>query len=175
VRETAQDLKRLERTLDESLAAAGPHLRSVFSDERRMSPEQIVRALRGVFVLDLATIDASGAPLVSPIDGLFYRGHFWFGFPAGAARIQHVRARPRVSAAYTLGEDLCILAHGRAHEVRESDPEHAAYLEYAREVYTPEIWDYWQKQYEHHKGGGLTAWIEPRRMYATLMNPDVLT
>jgi nitroimidazol reductase NimA-like FMN-containing flavoprotein (pyridoxamine 5'-phosphate oxidase superfamily) len=171
MRETPEDLERLEQILHRSYTAAGEHLRSIFSDERRMSPEQIVRALRGVFMLNLATIDASGAPLVSPIDGLFYRGHFWFGFPPGAARIRHVRARPQVSASYTIGEDLCVLAHGRAHEVEQSSPAYAAYLEYAREVYTPGVWDYWQRQYADRESRGLTAWIEPRRMYATRMNP----
>ena len=170
MRETPEDLERLEQLLDRSYAAAGEHLRSIFTDARRMSPEQIVRALRGVFVLNLATVDASGAPLVSPIDGLFYRGHFWFGFPAGAARIRHVRARPQVSASYNIGEDLCVLAHGRAHEVEESSAAYAAYLDYAREVYTPEVWDYWQSRYADRKSRGLTAWIEPRRMYATHMS-----
>jgi nitroimidazol reductase NimA-like FMN-containing flavoprotein (pyridoxamine 5'-phosphate oxidase superfamily) len=174
MREIPDDLARLQRTLDQSYTAAGTHLRSVFSDERRMSTEQIVRALRGVFVLNLATIDGAGAPLVSPIDGLFYRGHFWFGFPPGAARIRHVRARPQVSAAYTAGEDLCVVAHGLAHEVEESDAAYDPYLEYAREVYGPAVWDYWRGQYGDREGRGLTAWIEPRRMYATLMNPAAL-
>lgn len=165
MRETPEDLERLKLDLDRSHAAAGPHLRSIFSDERRLSPQQIVHALRGVFVLHLATVDGAGAPLVSPIDGLFYRGHFWFGLPPGAARIRHVRARPQVSAAYTVGEEVCIVAHGRAHEVAESRPEYAAYLDYARQAYTPELWDYWQARYDERKGRGLTAWIEPRRIY----------
>ena len=174
MRETAQDLERLQQTLDRSYAAAGAHLRSIFTDERRMTPAQVVHALRGVFVLNLATLDGSGAPLVSPIDGLFYRGHFWFGFPAGAARVGHVRARPQVSASYTVGEDLCVVAHGRAREVAESDPEAVGYFDYAREVYTPAVWDYWQRHYADRDGPGLTAWIEPRRMYASVMNPDAL-
>jgi hypothetical protein len=65
--------------------------------------EQVVRALQGVFVLHLATVTASGAPLVAPIDGLFYRGRVWFGVPPGAVRIQHIRARPQVSAVHSVG------------------------------------------------------------------------
>ena len=174
MRETPEDLKGLQQLLDESHAAGGLHLRSIFTDERRMTAEQVVRALRGVFVLNLATVTRAGAPIVAPVDGLFYRGHLWVGLPPGAVRIGHVRARPQVSASYIIGEDLCVLAHGTAHEVDESDATYAAYLDYARASYTPEVWDYWQERYVHREAKGLTAWIEPRRMFATVMRPEVL-
>lgn len=166
--ETPDDLRELQRVLDESYAAAGLHLRSIFQPERRMSAEQVVRALRGVFLLHLATVTAACEPMVAPIDGLFYRGRLWFGFPPGAVRIRHLRARPQVSAVYTLGEDLCVIAHGTAREVVSSDPEHAHFERYGREVYGA-AWDYWVDHYKDREGSDFTAWIEPRRMYAALM------
>ena len=164
--ETGDDLLDLQRALDESDAAAGEHLRSIFRPERRLIAEQVVAELRGVFVLHLATVTAAGEPRVAPIDGLFFRGHFWFGFPPGAVRIAHVRKRPQVSATYTKGEQVCVLVHGVAHEVAEEAPAYAEYEVYARDVYTPEVWDYWRARYEDRRGVGLTAWIEPSRIFA---------
>jgi hypothetical protein len=147
--ESREDLLELQRILDESYACAGEHLRSIFTPERRLSVEQVVRALQGVFVLHLATVTASGAPLVAPIDGLFYRGRVWFGVPPGAVRIQHLRARPQVSAVHSVGEELCIIVHGAA-------------------------WGYWAERYRDREGTGFTAWIEPRRMYAMATTPASL-
>ena len=166
MRETPEDLERLQRELDESYAHAGLHLRSIFTEERRMTASEVAGALRGVFVLQLATVTAAGAPLLAPIDGLFYRGRLWFGVPPGAVRIAHLRARPRVSAVYARGEDLCVIAHGTAREVSPKAPEHAAFTAFCRDVYGPDVWDFWQDRYRDRAGADYTAWIEPRRLFA---------
>jgi len=166
VHETAEDLARLQLALDESYALAGEHLRSIFTPERRMSAERVVDALRGVFVLHLATVTADCAPILAPIDGLFFRGRLWFGVPPGAVRIGHLRARPQVSACYSVGEQVCVLAHGDACEVAEDSRDYIGYRAYARECYGPELWDYWDRHYDDRAGRGYTAWIEPRRLYA---------
>ncbi|MDQ3654220.1 MAG: pyridoxamine 5'-phosphate oxidase family protein [Chloroflexota bacterium] len=48
-------------------------------------------------LLSLATVNRHGEPRVGPVDGLFYRGRFWFGSSPKAARFRHIRARPAVS------------------------------------------------------------------------------
>jgi nitroimidazol reductase NimA-like FMN-containing flavoprotein (pyridoxamine 5'-phosphate oxidase superfamily) len=166
VHETPEDLLRLQDMLDASYAHAGTHLRSIFTPERRMSARDVVDALRGVFLLHLATVTAAGEPFLAPIDGLFYRGYVWFSVPPGAARAHHLRARPQVSAAYTVGEDLCVLVHGTAREVDTADPAHAGFLAHCRDVYGP-AFDYWRERYRERAGAGVTAWIEPRRMFAS--------
>ena len=166
MRETVQDLRDLQQLLDDGYAKAGEHLRSIFRSERRMSAEEIVDELRGVFVLNLATVTKAGEPFLAPLDGLFYRSHFWFGIPPGGLRIRHLRARPSVSANYVQGEDVCIIVHGQAREVASDEPLCATYLEYARETYGPAVWDYWNAAYEDRAGTGFTAWIEPKRMFA---------
>ncbi len=172
--ETAEDLRDLQRALDESYAAAGEHLRSIFRTERRMSAAEVVRVLRGVFVLSLATVTAKGEPMVAPIDGLFYRGRIWFGVPPGALRAVHLRTRPQVSAAYVRGEKLCVIVHGVAREVEASHPMHEPYERYCREAYGPELRDHWAEQYSGREGRGFTAWIEPRRLYASALVPEAL-
>ena len=175
MRETEDDLRTLSRLLDESYASAGEHLRSIFTPERRMSAEEVVRTLRGVFVLHLGTVTSSGQPRVAPIDGLFLRGRLWFGVPPGAVRIAHLRARPSVSACYTLGEELCVIVHGTAREIREGEPTYAEYETYGREAYGAEIWDYWSKEhYRDRQGTDFTAWIDADRMYATAMRREAI-
>ena len=172
MRETPEDLARLQRELDLSYAAAGEHLRSIFRPQRRLSAAELVDALKGVFVLQLATVTAAHEPFLAPIDGLFYRGRICFGVPRGAVRIAHLCARPRVSANYTRGEEVCVMVHGSAREIREGDPLHDDYLAYCRHTYGDALWDYWKNQaYKDRAGEDFTAWIEPRRIFAMGRDP----
>jgi uncharacterized pyridoxamine 5'-phosphate oxidase family protein len=166
--ESTADLEWLQRVLDESYAGAGTHLRSIFTPERRLAADRLSKILRGVCILHLATVTASGAPIVAPVDGLFFRGRFWFGSAEHSVRFKHIRKRPHVSAAHTRGEDLCVIVHGRAIEIDKSSPHYARFREYNREVYGPDWdrWGYWESS--------PYAWIEPRRMYAAAMNPALL-
>ena len=166
--ETPDDQLALQRVLDRSYEGAGEHLRSIFTPQRRIDAADLVEVLRGVCVLDLATVTADGEPRVAPVDGLFFRGHFWFGSAENSVRFQHIRSRPSVSAAHTRGEDLCVIVHGVAHEIDKSEPRSEAFRDFNREVYGAvwDSWGYWPSM--------PYAVIEPARMYAAAMRPDVL-
>ena len=166
--ETPEDLTSLQAVLDSTYETAGEHLRSIFTPERRISAGDLVSVLQGVCVLDLATVTARGEPIVAPVDGLFFRGRFWFGSAETSVRFRHIRARPSVSGAHTRGEDLCVIVHGIAREIDKARPESVAFREYNREVYGPawDSWGYWPSM--------PYAVIEPRRMYAAAMHPEVL-
>ena len=43
-------------------------------------------------LLALATVTADGRPIVGPVDGIFYRGAFWFGSAPDSVRFRHIRA-----------------------------------------------------------------------------------
>jgi general stress protein 26 len=133
--ETAEDLIALTALLDRSHARAGAHLRSIFTPERRIPAEELVALLPGVQVLNLATVSRACAPRVAPVDGLFYRGRFWFGTAAAAVRVAHLRARSQVSASHTRGEELAVIVHGTAALIDAGDPAHAGFASYYREVY----------------------------------------
>jgi len=135
VHETDDDLRSLQELLDASHAAAGPHLRSIFSDERRIPAAELPALLPGVQVLALATVTARGEPRVAPVDGLFFRGRFWFGSAQNSARFRHIRARPAVSATHLRGEELAIVVHGRAVEIDPRAPERADFRAYLNETY----------------------------------------
>jgi nitroimidazol reductase NimA-like FMN-containing flavoprotein (pyridoxamine 5'-phosphate oxidase superfamily) len=167
--ETADDLRRLQQELDRSYAAAGEHHREIFTPERRMSAEEVAEALRGVFVINLATVSAAGEPLVAPLDGLLYRGRIWFGITERSVRARHIRKRPAVSAVHNRGEGLCVIVHGTAREIDRSDPAGHGYRDHAIEVYGADAAGDWESS------PGLAAWIEPRRLYATFGHPEVPT
>ena len=124
MRETPDDLNRLQMVLDASAAAAGPHLRDVISEDRRLTAAQVCERLQGMRLLALATSTADGRPLVGPVDGYFIHGDFWFSSGKDSVRMRHIAARPHVSATYLPDEQLAITVHGRAEIFELNDPEH---------------------------------------------------
>jgi hypothetical protein len=134
--ETDADLEALARLLDESYARAGAHLRSIWGEETRLSAGELTAELRGVQVLDLATVTPRCEPRVAPVDGLFFRGHFWFGSSERSARFRNIRANPAVSGSVTRGlETFLVLVHGDAIEIDPRGPEAGGFADYARDTY----------------------------------------
>ena len=165
--ETAEDLDALQAVLDDSYARIGEHMRSIHTAERRVSAADLVAILRGVRVLDVATVSASCEPRVAPVDGLFYRGHFYFGSGAESLRFRHLRRRSQVSACHTVGETFAVIVHGRAVEVDVRAPDQRGVLDYLHEVYPD--WETW-----HGHATPPYARVEPRRMYAYAFERSVI-
>lgn len=140
--ETPDDLASLQRLLDESYANAGSHLLSIHTPDRRMTASHLAATLTGVRVLSLATVNARGEPRVGPVDGLFYRGRFWFGSAQDSVRFRHIRARPAVSAAHTVGEELAVVVHGTAREIDVEASDQRGFRDYLLEVYGAQ-WEAW--------------------------------
>ena len=72
--ETPEEIDRLQQLLDRSAAGAGPHLKDIITDERRVSAEQLCQRLQGMKLLVVATVTADGRPLAGPVDGYFLHG-----------------------------------------------------------------------------------------------------
>jgi nitroimidazol reductase NimA-like FMN-containing flavoprotein (pyridoxamine 5'-phosphate oxidase superfamily) len=159
--EPAEDMVRLQQQLDQSFESAGAHLKSIQSPDLRLSAEEVADTLTGICILNLATVSAEGAPFVTPVDGWFLRGTFWFSTSEEALKIRHIRQNPRVSAAYTVGESLSVLVHGVAHEVDTSKGAHDYVRDYCIEVYGPSYTDW------GYFGKNPFVWIEPVKMFAT--------
>ena len=77
--ESDDELSALQELLDASYARTGEHLRSIWGEDSRLDARGLCAELVGVQVLDLGTVTARGEPRVAPVDGLFFRGHLWFG------------------------------------------------------------------------------------------------
>ncbi|MEX2245543.1 MAG: pyridoxamine 5'-phosphate oxidase family protein [Dehalococcoidia bacterium] len=140
--ELPEDIERLQALLDRSDERAGPHLRSIFTPERRVAAQELCALLTGVQVLNVATVTRRGEPRVAPVDGLFYRGEWWFGSSADSVRFRHIRARPQVSASHTRGESLAVIVHGEAVMVDLTEERHTGIRAYGCEVYGAG-WDEW--------------------------------
>jgi hypothetical protein len=158
MRETPDDLQHLDALLHASYRDAGEHLRSVVTPERRVPAAVLAARLTGVRVLALATVTAAGRPLVAPVDGLFYRGTFWFGSSPSSVRMRHLAVRPYVSATYVEGERFGVIVHGRAAVADLGDPEHRGFRDLCLEVYG-EAWNDWG-------AGASYASIEADRIFA---------
>jgi hypothetical protein len=158
--ETPAQLESLQRLLDESYAGAGAHLKSIMAPERLLSAEQVCAELQGMTFLALATVSAAGDPLVSPVDGIFFQGKYYFGSGNDSVRFRHIRARPQVSATHTRGEELVVTVHGAAKEIDLSAPGWEALRDVHREVYG-KLWDEWDELKTAPR-----AVIEPRVMFA---------
>src|SRR5436305_14533805 len=103
--ETDDDLNRLQQLIDRSYASAGEHLLAIHDPARRLSAEQVCERLTGMCLLVLATVTATGRPMTGPVDGIFYRGDFYFGSSPDSVRFRHIARRPFVSATHLPGEE----------------------------------------------------------------------
>ena len=140
--ETTTDLASLQDLLDRSFATAGEHLRKIWGDKTRLTAPALSAELPGVQIFDLATVNPSGEPRVAPVDGLFFRGHVWFGSSPVSFRVRHLRSRPACSAAHVRGESFAVVAHGHAVEHPVGSDLRNDFIGYVREVYGKQ-WDDW--------------------------------
>ena len=135
--ETPEDLDRLQQLLDRSMASAGPHLRSIITDERRLTAQQLCDRLQGMRLLALATVTADGRPLTGPVDGYLLHGSFYFSSGRDSVRMRHLAARPAVSATHLPGEELAVTVHGRAELFDLGDPAGAELRQAMLDWYVP--------------------------------------
>jgi nitroimidazol reductase NimA-like FMN-containing flavoprotein (pyridoxamine 5'-phosphate oxidase superfamily) len=135
--ETPEEIDRLQQLLDRSAAGAGPHLRDIITDERRLSAGQVIERLAGMRLLALATVTADRRPLAGPVDGYFLHGSFYFSSGRNSVRMRHLAARPAVSATHLPGEELAVTVHGRAELFDLRDPAHGELRQAMLDHYLP--------------------------------------
>jgi uncharacterized pyridoxamine 5'-phosphate oxidase family protein len=162
--ESDMEIGELQSLLDASYASGGEHLLSIHTPNWRLSARELVELLQGMVVLNLATVNSRGEPLVGPVDGQFYRGRFHFGSSRDSLRAKHIKRNPNVSVAHTRGEELAVVAHGVAREVEREGSD--GYRKLLAEIYGQEgIDEFWGSE-------GVVYWsLEPRKMFA--LRPDV--
>jgi nitroimidazol reductase NimA-like FMN-containing flavoprotein (pyridoxamine 5'-phosphate oxidase superfamily) len=160
--ETPDDLIVLQGLLDRSADSGGPHLRSIITPERRLTAAEVCARLTGMSLLALATVTADGRPLVGPVDGVFYRGCFYFGSSPDSVRFRHIRHRPQVSATYLPGEELAVTVHGRATPVDVQAAGQAGFRRALLGVYVPRYGPEWEGFLD---SGPVYARIDAERMF----------
>ncbi len=162
MRETREDLQTLQDLLDRSYGAAGAHMRSIITPDRRLSADEVVARLEGMRLLALATVTADGRPIVGPVDGIFYRGRFHFGSSPESVRFRHLRNRPHVSATHLPAEELAVTVHGRAVPIDLNDEANAGFRQALLDVYIPRYGPEWESFLD---SGSLYARIEADKMF----------
>jgi hypothetical protein len=162
MRETPDELTALQRLLDDSAEAAGPHLRSIISDERRVDAATLSERLQGMCLLVVATVTADGRPLVGPVDGYFLHGTFWFSSGRDSVRMRHLAARPAVSATYLPGEELAVTVHGRVELFDLLSPAGAALRQAMLDFYLPK------------QGPAFETWLQEADPIGARIEPDKL-
>jgi hypothetical protein len=166
--ETDADLIRMQDLLDQSYTRAGRHLTSIHTPQRRLTASQIADRLTGMRLLALATATAEGRPIVGPVDGILYRGDFFFGSAPDSLRFRHIRRRPAVSATHLPGEELAVTVHGRALPIDVREYDGGGFRQTLFEIYLPRYGDEWESFLE---SGPVYARIEAERMFA-FAQPD---
>jgi hypothetical protein len=135
--ETPDEIDRLQELLDRSAAGAGPHLRGIITDERRLSALRLCQVLSGMRLLVVATVAADGRPLAGPVDGYFLHGSFYFSSGRTSVRMRHLAVRPAVSATHIPGDELAVTVHGRAELFDLRDPDHGELRQAMLDYYLP--------------------------------------
>jgi hypothetical protein len=135
--ETPAEIDRLQQLLDRSAAGAGPHLRGIITEERRLSAADLIERLHGMRLLTVATVTADGRPLAGPVDGYLLHGSFYFSSGRNSVRMRHLAARPAVSATHLPGEELAVTVHGRAELFDLRDPAHNELRQAMLDYYLP--------------------------------------
>ena len=170
MRESEGELAQLQELLDASYEAAGEHLLSIHRPERRLNARQVSEHLVGMRLLALATVTGDGRPIVGPVDGVFYRGAFYFGSAPHSLRFRHIHARPQVSATHLPGEHLAVTVHGRAVPVDVRSEDLAGFRQTLLDVYVPRYGTGWERFLD---SGPIYARIEAHRMFA-LYAPELI-
>jgi hypothetical protein len=135
--ETPREIDRLQQLLDLSAAGAGPHMKGIITDERRLSAAELCQRLQGMRLLVVATVTADGRPLAGPVDGYFLHGSFCFGSGRDSVRMRHLAARPAVSASHLPGDELGVTVHGQAELFAMNDPAHGELRQAMLDHYLP--------------------------------------
>lgn len=139
--ETDEDFDEVQGLLDATYERAGPHLLDIVTPERRLDARSLAAKLDGYCLLALATVSSSGKPLVSPVDSIFYRGHFYFSTGEEAVRRRHIERDPRVSGSYVPRPEFAVTVHGVAAEVDHHRPELAGLKEAIIATFVPHFGD----------------------------------
>ncbi len=161
--ETPEELARLDALLDESMAAAGDHLRAIVTPERRLTAAELCERLQGMRLLVVASVAADGRPFTAPVDGYLLHGAFEFSSGRRSVKMRHLATRPAVSATHLPGDELCVTVHGRAVRFDVLDPAHPDLRQAMLDYYLPTQGPAFGEWLEQENPIGVR--IEPARMF----------
>ena len=166
--ETPEELSRLQRILDASAAGAGPHLRAILTEDRRVDAASLCQELSGMRLLVVATVTADGRPLAGPVDGYFLHGSFSFSSGRNSVRMRHLASptggqRDAISPETT----FAVTVHGRAELFDVLDPAHGDLRQAMLDFYLPKQGPAFETWLRHENPIG--ARIAPEKVFTFQM------
>jgi hypothetical protein len=169
MQESQAELGELQALMDDSLAGATGHLRSIVRPGRYLTAAQLVQVITGMCTLAVSSVTAAGEPRVAGADGHFLHGCWVFSTERSSAKARQFAVRPAISAAHLRGDDLGVFAHGRVEELNPraapADPQWPAILDHLTQHYgsSPLSW------------GDVVAYrVRPHWMIAFAADPEAL-
>jgi nitroimidazol reductase NimA-like FMN-containing flavoprotein (pyridoxamine 5'-phosphate oxidase superfamily) len=123
--ETDADLEELQRTFDQTIRAASPHMGRVIRPEHLLTARQVVAFLQGPRYVAFTTI-AGNEPHASPLSSIFVRGRFTMATARGAEKVRDLRANPACSVVHMDDGRIAVVANGRAEWIEPGHPDHDA-------------------------------------------------
>jgi hypothetical protein len=165
VRETPEEVERLQALMDDSIERAGAFIRaSLEMPEHSLSAAQMLRHWQGFPTAAVATTTARGEPRVAPVGVACYRGHFVVPTVAESARARAIRARPAISITRFDGQDFAVIVHGHATVIREDDPLFAELARIQKDLTNQDIRTW--------SGEGVYLWVTPESLYTYARHPE---
>lgn len=162
MRESPDDIRRLQELLDRSYARAGEHLTSIHTPQARITAAQLVDQLQGMQIFVVATTTRDGRPRTGPLDSFLYRGQLRFGTSPTAVRARHLARSSAVSATHVRGETLVVTVHGNARPLDLGGAD-VDFAEFLRDHYGAD-------SYEEYLGSGVYYGVEAEWLFAADMS-----
>ena len=162
MRETGEEVEWLQTLMDATNARANAHMAAIVKPERQLNAAQVVRYLQGLKHVAFGTVNASGEPRVSPLDGHFIHGRFTLSTGRGAARWRNLERNPACSAAHYVGDEVAVVVNGHVEELTRDHPDH------------DEVHDVWYAHYNsspYSWGDVVIFRVVPATMWAYAMKP----
>lgn len=120
-------MTELQDLMDRSAADAGAHLRGTFElPDHALTARQLVRYWGSGQTIALATLGRDGTPRVAPVDSLLRGTTLWVPTAGDAAKVRHVRAKPRVAFTHWVASRVAVHGRGVASVVGPADPDFAS-------------------------------------------------
>ena len=117
----------LQALMDRSAIEAGPHPRRTFElPDHALSAAALIRYWGSGQTIALAKAGADGTPRVAPVEALLHGTNLLVPTAIDAARVRHIRARPRVGFTHWMASSIAVIGHGAAALVTPADREFAA-------------------------------------------------
>ena len=114
MRETQEDIERLQALLDNSIGRAGAFLRRSFQiPEHSLTAQQLIDCWLDVQTVALATVTTRGEPRIAPIGSLLYRGDIYIPTVATAARTRESSAARSTGTPSSLAYIIRMRSSGR--------------------------------------------------------------